>query len=76
MLQYKIFKSCFFTDTFFVANKAKITRGFLCIKAFVSYKGYVKIYPMKWPSGFMASLKYFAKEVGAPEILVANPHPS
>ena len=46
------------------------------MQVFVSDKGYEKINPMKSTSGFMAALKYFAKEVGAPKILVDGPHPS
>ena len=45
------------------------------MQVFVSDKGYEKINPMKSTSGFMAALKYFAKEVGAPKILVDSPHP-
>ena len=65
MLRYKIINSCFFTETLFVKKDAKIPSGLLCIQVFVSDKGYVKVYPMKSWSGFMAALKDFAKEVGA-----------
>ena len=46
------------------------------MQVFALEKVYVKVYPMKSPSGFMAALKEFVKEIGAPEILVANMHPS
>ena len=71
MLQYKII-----TETLFVTKETKSTIGFLSMKVFVSYKGYVKVYSINSPSGFMAALKEFAEEIRVPEILVANPHPS
>ena len=69
-------KSCFFTDCFFVTAAAKSTRGNTCMQIFVSDKGFVKVYPMESPSQFPSALKLFAKDVGAPEVLVADPHPS
>ena len=46
------------------------------MQIFVADKGFVKVYPMKSPSGYKDALKAFAKKVGAPEMLVANAHPS
>jgi hypothetical protein len=76
MLRYKRIKSEFYTDTFFVTGKARSTRGYTCMQIFVSDKGFVKVYPMRSPSEYPMALKLFAKDVGAPEILVADPHPS
>ena len=64
-----------FNDTFFVTKEDKSTRRFLCMQVFLSDKVYVKIQTMKSPSGFMADLKYFVKEVGSLEILLAYLHP-
>ena len=41
----------------------------------VSDKGYVKVYPMSKVSEYPQALKQFAKDVGAPEILIEDPHP-
>ena len=46
------------------------------MQIFVSDKGYVKVYPMKSLTEYPSALRQFAKEVGAPDILVANPHKS
>lgn len=74
MLRYRRIASWFFTDTFFVTAKAKSTRGFTMMQLFVSDKGFVKVYPMKSTSDYPKALKLFAKDVGAPEVLVADPH--
>ena len=76
MLRYRQIKSQFFTDTFFLTAKAKSTRGYTNMQIFVSDKGYVKVYPMKSLTKYPSALRQFAKEVGAPDILVANPHKS
>ena len=76
MLRYRRIKSEFYTDTFFVTGKAKSTRGYTCMQIFVSDKGFVKVYHMRKVSEYPQALKMFAKDVGAPEVLVADPHPS
>ena len=43
---------------------------------FVSDKGFVKVYPMKSLTEYPSALRKFAKEVGAPDILVADPQKS
>ena len=73
---YRRIKSHFFTDNFFVTAKAKSTRGYTYMHIFVSDKGFVKVYPMKSLTEYPSALRKFAKEVGAPDILVANPHKS
>ena len=74
MLIYRMIELHFFTGTFFVTGKAKSTRGYSCMHIFVSDKGFVKVYPMIFASKFPEALRVFAKDVGAPEILVADPH--
>ena len=76
MLRYWQIKSQFFTDTFFVTAKAKSTRGYTHMQFFLPDKGYVKVYPMKSLTEYPSALQKVAKEVGAPDILVANPHKS
>ena len=46
------------------------------MQIFVSDKGFVKFYPMKNQRDYPQALRFFAKDVGAPEILVCDPHPS
>ena len=46
------------------------------MQLFVSDKGFVKVYPMTKESDYPKALKMFAKDVGAPDVLVADPHPS
>ena len=41
----------------------------------MSDKVFVKVYPMRSAKEFPSALREFAKDVGAPEILVADPHP-
>ena len=76
MLRYRRIKSHFFTDTFFVTAKAKSSRGYTHMQIFVSDKGFVKIYPMKSLTEYPSALRQFAKEFGAPDIMVADPHKS
>ena len=75
MLRYKRIKSWFYTDTFFVTKAAKSTRNFRAMQLYVSDKGFLKVYPMESERDFPKTLRMFAKDVGAPEILVADPHP-
>jgi hypothetical protein len=75
-LRYRRLKSEFYTDTFFVTGKARSTRGYTCMQIFVSDKGFVKVYPMRKVSEYPQALKLFAKDVGAPDVLVADLHPS
>ena len=43
---------------------------------FVSDKGFFKFYPMKSLTEYPSALQQFGKEVGAPDIMVADPHKS
>ena len=46
------------------------------MQIFVSDKGFVKVYPIKTQRYYPQALRLFAKDVGAPDILVCHPHPS
>ena len=46
------------------------------MQIFVSDKGFVKVYPMTSAREFPAALREFAKNVGAPEVLVEDPYRS
>ncbi len=74
--RYKKLKSYFFSDTLFVTGKAKSSQGNICAQLFVSDKGFVAIYPMQHQRDYFLALRQFAKEVGAPEVLVCNLHPT
>ena len=39
-------------------------------------KGFDAIYPIQHQRDYFLALRSFAKEVGAPEVLVCNPHPT
>jgi hypothetical protein len=43
---------------------------------FVSDLGFVALYPMKDQQSYLLELKQFAKDVGAPEMLVCASHPT
>ena len=76
MLRYKRIKSTFFTDTMYVTAKAKSTRGNTCAQIYVSDKAFLAAYPMRDTKSYINSLKQFAKDVGAPETLVCDAHPT
>ena len=75
MLQYKRLDSLFYTDTFY-SKKVVIKRGFSIMRIFVSDKGFVKLYRMKYETGFLKALKLFCKEVRIPKEIILDPHPS
>ena len=75
MLRYQRLSSSFFTNTLFATASATSTRGNTCAQIFVSDKNYVAVYPMVKVSQYPSALRLFAKEVGAPKILVCDPHP-
>jgi hypothetical protein len=74
MLCYKRIQSMFFMDTFFVTKRAKSVRGFTMMQIFVSDKGFVKVYGMTSQTDIPKAMKLFAKEVGAPNTFVCDPH--
>ena len=73
MLRYKRIRSNFFTDTFFVTSKGISSRGNKSAQLFISYMGFVAIYPMKSKREFSLALKQFCKDVGVPMNLVVDP---
>jgi hypothetical protein len=75
-VRYRKIKSFFFSDTLFMTGTAKSSQGNICAQLFVSDKGFVAIYPMKKQSDYFLALKQFAKDVGAPDVLVCDPHPA
>jgi hypothetical protein len=75
-VRYRKIKSFFFMDTLFVTAAAKSSRGNICAQLFVSDKGFVAFYSMKKQQEVYLAVKKFAKEVGAPDVLVCDPHPA
>jgi hypothetical protein len=75
-VRYRKIKSFFFMDTIFVTSAAKSSQGNMCAQLFVSDRGFVAFYPMKKQQEVHLAVKQFAKEVGAPEVLVCDPHPA
>ena len=45
------------------------------IQTFVSDKGFVKVYGMKYEKEFLKALKLFFKEVGQPKSFIVDHHP-
>jgi len=60
----------------FVTGKPKNSWGNICDQLFVSDKGFVAIYPMQHQRDYFLTLRQFVKEVGVPEVLVCDPHPT
>jgi hypothetical protein len=75
-VRYKKIKRYFFSDTLFVMGNVKSSQENICGQLFVSNKGFVAFYPMKRQADYFLALKQFAKDVGAPEVLVYDPHPA
>lgn len=71
-VRYRHINDCFFTDTMYATAKAKSLRGNTCCQIFVSDKGFVTAYPMVKEAHYILALKQFAKEVGAPDVLVSD----
>jgi hypothetical protein len=75
-LRYRRIHSSFFTDTLFATKGAKSTHGNICAQLFASDKGFVAVYPMKDQQSYFLALKEFAKDVGTPDVLVCDSHPT
>lgn len=78
-LRYKRFvDSIFFTDTMQVTGKAKSTRGYTHVQVYVSDKGFIFIHFMTGinQKEYLQALKAFCREVGVPDTLVCDPHPT
>jgi hypothetical protein len=61
-------------DTAYVTSAAKSSRGSICAQLFVFDRGFIAFYPMKKQQELYLAVKQFTKEVGAPEVLVCDPH--
>ena len=73
MLRYKRINEYFFMDTFFATKKGgKSSRGHTCCQLFVTDKGFEYVVPMKRKSEVLQAVKQFAKEIGAPDAIVAD----
>ena len=74
MHRYIRIRSFFYSDTFFVTEKARSAREYTCMQLLVSDKGYVFVVSMNSVSEFLQALKMFSKEVGVPLYLIVDPH--
>ena len=73
MLRYKRIKDFFFMDAFFATKKGgQSSRGHTCCQLFVTDKGFIYVVPMKKKSEVLLTIKQFAKEIVAPDSLVAD----
>ena len=73
MLRYKRIKEFFFMDIFFATKKGgQSSRGHTCCQVFVTDTGFIYVVPMKRKSEVLLAIKQFAKEVGAPDSIVAD----
>lgn len=73
MLPYRQILTYFFMHTFFSSKKkGKSLRGHTCCQRFVTHKGYVYVVPMRRRPDVPLVLKQFAKEIGAPDAIVAD----
>ena len=74
MLRYKRIKDYFYMDTSFFATKkgGRSSRGHTCCQLFVTDKGFVYVIPMQRKLDVPYALKQFAKEIGAPDAIVAD----
>ena len=71
-VRYWRINSRFFTDMLFATKMARSLRGNTCAQIFVSDKDYVALYPMKKEAEYFLALQEFAKDVGAPDVLVCD----
>ena len=62
ILRYKRLDSLFYTDTFY-SKQVVIKRGFTMMQIFVSDKGFVKVYGIKYEKEFVKAIKLVCKEV-------------
>ena len=60
----------------YVTAAAKSTRQNIGAQLYVSDKGFVAVYPIRETKEFLSTLRLFAKDVGAPKILVLDLHPT
>jgi hypothetical protein len=73
MLRYRRIHEYFFMDTFFATKKGvKSSRGHTCCQLFVSDKAFVYVVPMRHKSDVLQAVKQFAKEIGAPDVIISD----
>ena len=73
MLHYHCIHEDFFMDTFFVMSKGRNSaRGNTCCQLFVVDKRYLYMVPMKRKGEVLQVVKQFAKEVGAPDVIISD----
>lgn len=73
MLRYKRIHQYFFMDTFFASKKHGLSsRKNSCCQLFVTDTGFVYVVPMKAKSEVLDAVKQFAKEIGAPDAIIAD----
>ena len=73
MLRYKQIRTYFFMDTFEVTAKAISQRKDRLMQLFVSYTGFMYVYPMKSKTEIINAVKAFAKAIGVPTALILDP---
>ena len=56
----------------FATKAAKSLRGNTCCQVFVLDMDFLALYPMQQESEYPIALKEFAKDIGAPEVLVCD----
>ena len=76
MLRYRRINSIFFADILCVTAAVKSTRQHIGAQVYVSDKGSEAVYPIYVTKKFLSILRLFSKDVGAPKILVLDPHPT
>jgi hypothetical protein len=61
-------------DTFFATKTlgGKSSRGHSCCQLFVTDKGFVYVVPMRSKKEVLQAVKQFAKEIGAPDAIIAD----
>jgi hypothetical protein len=73
MLRYKRINDYFFMDTFFAMKTAgKSSRGHSCCQLFVTDNFFVYVVPMRSKKEVLQAVKQFAKEIGAPDAIIAD----
>ena len=73
MLRYKRIQDYFFMDTFFATKKGgRSSQGHTCCQLFVTDKGFLYVIPMQRKSEVLQAIKQFAKEIGAPTLIIAD----
>lgn len=75
-LRYRRIESTFFMDTLIIGKDAHSARGYKYVQVFASDKGFVYIYLMTALTEIPTAVKNFTKEVGIPNVLVADAHPN